>query len=260
MLRRAGTEKRAGERYLPSRCDSTRKGTHHVVKRPNQAGIRVPARGPSHLHPTRGTNLNPATTRSYVEVLRGAVPRSGLPTVATGPPHNIRYNVYPRAPTYTSQHPPPQGAPAYPRPSTYGTHHATQHPPQHEAPRPPRRGGTAPPPNNPHHPPQPIPPAIPVVPCAPCVGKVAQHVEQGRKGEGRGNVMHSPKGGLSAGIWRQEVVMCPVGEKTPQVDIPGPTSCRWGEVPHRRLGMATWTHVATGEGSCLPLCGLDTEK
>ena len=34
-------EKRAGERLLPSRSDSTRKGTHHVVKRPDQAGIRV---------------------------------------------------------------------------------------------------------------------------------------------------------------------------------------------------------------------------
>ena len=39
----AGTEKRAGERYLPSRSDSNRKGTHHIVKRPDQAGIRVPA-------------------------------------------------------------------------------------------------------------------------------------------------------------------------------------------------------------------------
>ena len=46
----------------------------------------------------------------------------------------------------------------------------------------------------------------------------------------------------------------------PQVAIPGPTSRRWGEVPHRRLGMAAWTHLANGEGICLPLRGLDAEK
>ena len=49
----------------------------------------------------------------------------------------------------------------------------------------------------------------------------------------------------------------PVGETTPQVAIPGPTSRRWGEVLHRRLGMAAWTHLANGEGICLPLRGLD---
>ena len=52
----------------------------------------------------------------------------------------------------------------------------------------------------------------------------------------------------------------PVGETTPQVAIPGPTSRRWGEVPHRRLGMAAWTHLANGEGICLPLRGLDAKK
>ena len=52
----------------------------------------------------------------------------------------------------------------------------------------------------------------------------------------------------------------PVGETTPQVAIPGPTSRRWGEVPHRRLGMAAWTHLANGEGICLPLHGLEAEK
>ena len=52
----------------------------------------------------------------------------------------------------------------------------------------------------------------------------------------------------------------PIGEMTPQVDIPGPTSRRWGEVPHCLLWMAAWTHLANGEGNCLPLCGLDAEK
>ena len=51
-----------------------------------------------------------------------------------------------------------------------------------------------------------------------------------------------------------------VGGKTPQVDIPGPTSRRWGEAPHRRCGTSAWTPVPNGEGSCLPPCGLDTEK
>ena len=92
-------------RYLPSRSDSTEKGTHHIVKRPDQA-----SKGHHTPHPTRGTNLNPATTRSHVEVVRGVAPRSGRPTMATGPSHNTRYNVYPCTPTYTSQHPPPVGA------------------------------------------------------------------------------------------------------------------------------------------------------
>ena len=124
---RASTEKGAGERYLPSCSDSSTKETHHIVKRPDQAGIRVPARGPSHLHPTWGTDLNPATTRSYVE---GVAPRIGLPTMATGPPHNTRYNVHLRAPTRTLEHPPPpwgnnpsplfnlQRPPCHPTPTT----------------------------------------------------------------------------------------------------------------------------------------------
>ena len=52
-------------------------------------------------------------------------------------------------------------------------------------------------------------------PCAPCVGKGTKHAQQGHKGEGRGYVMRSPKGGLSAGVWRQEVVMCPRRGKDP---------------------------------------------
>ena len=102
---RAGTEKRAGVRHLPTRSDSTRKGTHHVVKRPDQAGIRGPARGPTHLHPTRDNTVNPASTRSYVEVVRGVALRSGRPTTASGPPHVTRYILLPRAPTHTPQPP-----------------------------------------------------------------------------------------------------------------------------------------------------------
>ena len=188
---RAGTEKRAGERLLPSRSDSTRKGTHHVVKRPDQAGRRGPARGPTHLHPTRDTTVNPTTTRSYVEVVRGVAQRSGRPATVRGPPHVTRYILLPRAPT---------------------------------------------------HPPQP------------------PSAQQRHEGEGRGFVLRSPKDGLSAGTWLERLLCAPVGETTPQVAIPGPTSRRWGEVPHRRLGMAAWTHLANGEGICLPLRGLDAEK
>ena len=128
-----------GRDISPRVATQLEKGTHHIVKRPDQ-GIRVPARGPSHLHPTWGNNLNPATTRSYVEVVRGVAPTSGLPTMATGPPHNARHNPYP---------------------------------------------------------------------CVPCVGKGTQHAQQRRTGEGRGFVLRSPKEGLSAGIWRRKVVMCP---------------------------------------------------
>ena len=102
---RAGAEKRAGVRHLPSRSDSTRKGTHHVVKSADQAGIRGPARGPMHLHPTRDNTVNPTTTRSYVEVVRGVALRSGRRTTASGPPHVTRYILLPRAPTHTPQHP-----------------------------------------------------------------------------------------------------------------------------------------------------------
>ena len=128
-----------GERHLPSRSDSTRKGTHHIVKRPDQAGIRVPPSGPSHLHPTRGNNLNPATTRSYVEVVRGVAPRSGRPTTATGPPHNTRYILLPHV------------APILSRSST----HSTQHPVRRPTPT---TGWSRPLlPNNGQHPPQPTP-------------------------------------------------------------------------------------------------------
>ena len=102
---RTGTEKRAGERLLPSRSNSTRKGTHHVVKRPDQAGRRGPARGPTHLHPTRDTTVNPTTTRSYVEVVRGVAQRSGRPATVRGPPHVTRYILLPRAPTHPPQPP-----------------------------------------------------------------------------------------------------------------------------------------------------------
>ena len=105
---RAGTEKRAGERHLPLHSDSTRKGTHHVVKRPDQAGIRGPARGPTHLHPARDNTVNPATTQSYVEVVRGLALRSGRPTTASGPPHVTRYILPPRAHTHTPHNPHPR--------------------------------------------------------------------------------------------------------------------------------------------------------
>ena len=52
-------------------------------------------------------------------------------------------------------------------------------------------------------------------PCAPCVGKGAQHAQQRHTGEGRGFVLRSPKEGLSAGIWRQKVVLCPRRGKDP---------------------------------------------
>ena len=53
--------------------------------------------------------------------------------------------------------------------------------------------------------------------------------------------------------------MCPRRGNDPASGHPRPTSRRWGEVPHRRLGMAAWTHLANGEG-ILPLRGLDAEK
>ena len=227
---RAGTEKRAGERHLPSRSDSTRKGRHHIVKRPYQAGIRVPPRGPSHLHSTRGNNLNPSTTRSYVEVVQGVVPRIGRPTTATGPPHNTRYVLLPRA------------APVISRSSTHSTHCAAQHPP---------RGGAArsyPTTDNTRHNPH---------PCAPCVAKGTQHARQRHKGE---SCCARQRKDWTRELGDERLLCAPVGETTPQVDIPGPTSRRWGEVPHRRLGMAAWTHLANGEGICLPLRGLDAEK
>ena len=89
----------------PSRSNSTRKGTHHVVKRPDQAGRRGPARGPTHLRPTRDTTVNPTTTRSYVEVVRGVAQRSGRPATVRGPPHVTRYILLPRAPTHPPQPP-----------------------------------------------------------------------------------------------------------------------------------------------------------
>ena len=104
-------------------------GTHHVVKRPDQAGIRGAARGPAHLHPTRDNTFNPATTRSYVEVVRGVALTSGRPTTASGPPHGTRYILLPRAPIHTPQHPSARGAPALSRSSSHRTQCAAQHPP-----------------------------------------------------------------------------------------------------------------------------------
>ena len=125
------------------------------------------------------------------------------------PPPNtyprICVGIPPRVHARTHKHlatPPPPWASAHPRSSTYVTHHATQHPPRHAAPRSPRQGGTAHPypttDNTRHNP----------YPCTPCLGKGMQHAQQGHKGEGRGFVLRSPKEGLSVGIWRRKVVMC----------------------------------------------------
>ena len=147
---RASTEKRARERYLPSRSDSTTKGTHHIVKHPDQAGIRVPARGPSHLHP-----------------------------------------------------------------------------------------------------------------CVRCVAKGTQYAQQWRKGEGRGFVLRSPKEGLSAGIWRRKVVMCPSRGNDPSSGHPRAHQPPLG----RGTSPPAWDGRLDAPGqrrrqlpSSIPLCGLDAEN
>ena len=58
----------------------------------------------------------------------------------------------------------------------------------------------------------------------------------------------------------ERLLCAPVKETTQQVDIPGPTSRRWGEVPHRRLGMAAWTYLANGEGTFAFLCADSTRR
>ena len=69
------------------------------------------------------------------------------------------------------------------------------------------------------------------------------------------------KGKTERGNWEAKgCYVAPSGETTPQVDIPGPTSRRWGELPHRRLGIAAWTHLANSKGICFPPRGLDAEK
>ena len=95
----------------PSCVQLQTKSSHHGVMPkpppscPYQARRRGPARGPTHLHPTRDNTVNPASTRSYVEVVRGVALRSGRPTTASGPPHVSRYILLPRAPTHTPQPP-----------------------------------------------------------------------------------------------------------------------------------------------------------
>ena len=129
--------------------------------------------------------------------------------------------------------------------------HADPPPPNtHEAPRSPRRRGTAhlyPTTDTTRHNPY---------LCAPCVGKGTQHAQQGHKGEGRWFVLHSPKGGLSTGIWRQEVVMCPLRGKDPASGHPRahqPLLGRGSSLPawdgrldapgqrRRRLPSSVWT-------------------
>ena len=72
---------------------------------PERGQRRGPARGPTHLHPTRDTTVNPTTTRSYVEVVQGVAQRSGRPATVRGPPHVTRYILLPRAPTHPPQPP-----------------------------------------------------------------------------------------------------------------------------------------------------------
>ena len=246
------TEQRARVRHLPLHSDSTKKGMHHIVKRPDQAGLRVPARA----HHTSTQHGAPTATQQQLapmwrwsgESLQevGCQPWQLAHPTTSATTHTP---THPRTPR-TSQHPPPGYTSTSPP-------FNIRHPPHHPTPTTTRGPTITAPrrnrprtPNNRHNP----------YPCAPCGGKGTQHARQGHKGEGRGFVLRSPKGGLCAGIWRQEVVMSPVvREKTPQVDILGPTGRRWGEVPHCRLGMATWTHLANGKGSCLPRA-LDTEK
>ena len=70
--------------------------------------------------------------------------------------------------------------------------------------------------------------------------------------------MRSPKEDLARDLEAGGCYVPRSGEKTPQLDIPRPKSRRWGEVPHRRLGMAAWTRVA--KASCLPPFGLDGHR
>ena len=144
------------------------------------------------IHPTRDNTINPATTRSYVEVVRGVALRSGRPTTASGPPLITRYILLPRAPTHTPQHPSARGAPTLPRSSTHRTRCAAQHPTWRAAARCyPTTDNTR---HNPH-------------PRTPWVAKGTQHAQQRHEGEGRGFVLRLPKEGLSAGTWRRKVVM-----------------------------------------------------
>ena len=53
-----GTEKRVGERHLPSRSNSSRKGTHHVVKHPDQ-GDKGASKGPYTPPPNTGQHRQP---------------------------------------------------------------------------------------------------------------------------------------------------------------------------------------------------------
>ena len=151
-----------------------------------------PPRGPSHLHPTWGNNLNPATTRSYAEVVRGVAPGSGRPTTASGPPRITRYILLPRAPTHPPQHPSARGALALPCSSTHRTQCAAQHPPWRGAAATQQRTTPA------------------TTHTRTRLGwPKGRNTRQGHEGEGRGLVLRSPKEGLSAGTWRRKVVMFP---------------------------------------------------
>ena len=77
--------------------------------------------------------------------------------------------------------------------------------------------------------------------------------EGSSRGNHSGHRMRSSQGGLSARRGRLKVVLCPLGEVSPQVDILGPKSRRWGGAPHRQYGVSAWTHLS--KGRCPPLCG-----
>ena len=62
-------------------------------------------------------------------------------------------------------------------------------------------------------------------------------------------MLRSPKEGLSAGTWRQKVVVCPRRGNDPANGHPRVHQPPLGRgIPHRWLGMAAWTHLANGEG------------
>jgi hypothetical protein len=70
------------------------------------------------------------------------------------------------------------------------------------------------------------------------------HFELWGMGRGLGgNMIRLPHGGRSTGT-RLKVVLAPVREVTPQVDIPGPNSRCWGGLPHRRHEGSAWTQLA----------------
>ena len=74
-----------------------------------------------------------------------------------------------------------------------------------------------------------------------------------------GHMMCSPQGGLSAGKGRLKFGLCPRRGSDPASG----QWTSWGPkagVPHRWYEVSTWTPLASGESSCPPPCGTDTEQ